>query len=74
MSACVFARGMLNHAFTRIYFSDKHEENARDGLLARIDPSRVSTLIARRLGGQTEAAYEFDICLQGDRETVFLDA
>ena len=74
IAACVFARGMLNHAFTRIYFSDRQDENARDFLLASVDPSRAPTLIARRVDGPGRATYEFDIRLQGESETVFLDA
>ena len=30
---CVFARGMLSHAYTRLYFSDEAEANAADPVL-----------------------------------------
>ncbi len=68
----VFARGMLNHAFTRAYFSDEPAANAGDPVLSSVAADRRPTLIARRRGG--EATYDFDIVLQGDGETVFFDA
>ena len=71
---CVFARGMLNHAFTRIYFSDEQAENSRDPVLTSVDPTRRKSLVAslRDLAGPP--VYEFEICLQGAHETVFFDA
>jgi protocatechuate 3,4-dioxygenase alpha subunit len=66
----VFARGLLRQLVTRVYFPDEEEANAADPLLSSIeDPAARSTLIARQLDG----AYGFDIHLQGDRQTVFLD-
>lgn len=70
----VFARGMLNHAFTRIYFPDEPAANAADPLLASVDADRRGTLVASRIDGRTITIYEFNIRLQGDGETVFLDA
>ena len=66
----VFARGMLNHLFSRIYFSDEEEENKKDLLLNEIDTSLRSRLIAEK---ENENEYRFDIYLQGDKETVFFD-
>ena len=66
----VFARGMLNHLFSRIYFSDEEEENKKDLLLNEIDTSLRSRLIAKK---ENETEYRFDIYLQGDKETVFFD-
>lgn len=66
----VFARGLLHHLFTRLYFGDETELNSKDALLSSIDPARRSTLIAQNDG---EASYLFDIHLQGQKETVFLD-
>ena len=66
----LFARGLTHHLVTRAYFDDEGERNDRDGLLGDVDPERRSTLIARTDG---EASYRFDIRLQGDGETVFLD-
>lgn len=65
----VFARGMLNHLFSRIYFSDEEEENKKDLLLNELDTSLRSRLIAEK---ENENEYRFDIYLQGDKETVFL--
>ena len=66
----VFARGLLRQLATRIYFPDEEKANATDPLLSSIeDPEARSTLIARRLDG----ALEFDIRLQGDQQTAFLD-
>lgn len=66
----VFARGVLHHLFTRAYFDDESDANAADPLLARIDVDRRGTLIASE---DAPRSYRFDIRLQGDRETVFLD-
>jgi protocatechuate 3,4-dioxygenase alpha subunit len=66
----VFARGLTHHLVTRAYFDDEGERNDSDRLLGDVDPERRSTLIARADG---EASYRFDIRLQGDGETVFLD-
>lgn len=70
----VFARGMLNHAFTRIYFSDEEAANAADPVYSAVPPERRSTLVASRLDREGETTYRFDVRLQGDRETVFFDA
>ncbi|WP_321364286.1 protocatechuate 3,4-dioxygenase subunit alpha [uncultured Celeribacter sp.] len=69
ISLWVVARGINIGLNTRIYFED--EDNANDPLLNRIEQRpRVDTLIAKKTG---EGKYRFDIRLQGDRETVFLD-
>ena len=67
----VFARGMLLQNYTRIYFEGE-AANAADPVMALVPPDRRATLIARRKAGG-EAAYRFDIRLQGDNETVFFD-
>ena len=66
----VFARGMLIHAMTRIYFDDE-PANASDPVLSSLDVRRRATLIATRDGAGEPATYHFDIHLQGDKETVF---
>ena len=66
----IFARGMLQHLFTRAYFDDEPDANDADPLLARVDPARRGTLIAESDGPNS---YRFDIRLQGEDETVFLD-
>lgn len=68
----VLARGMPNHAYSRIYFSDEEKANAEDPVLALVESARRGTLIARRAAGA--AVYRFDIRLQGEDETVFFDA
>lgn len=65
----VFARGMLRQAVTRVYFDDEAAANATDPLLAGLDPRRRATMVATRTGDE----FRFDVRLQGDDETVFLD-
>ncbi len=69
INVMVFARGINIGLHTRIYFED--EDNSQDPLLARIEQRpRVDTLIAKKIG---DGSYRFDLRLQGDGETVFLD-
>ena len=42
LSAAVFARGLLNHLYTRIYFEDD-TSRAADPVLARVPPARRAT-------------------------------
>ncbi|MDL5204891.1 protocatechuate 3,4-dioxygenase subunit alpha [Streptomyces sp. ALI-76-A] len=70
LSVCVFARGLLVHLFTRIYLPGDEAALAADPLLARLDAARRDTLIAVAQGNGT---YRFDIRLQGEGETVFLE-
>ncbi len=73
LSVAVFARGLLNHLFTRIYFDDE-PSTAADPILGRVPAERRQTLIARlEPGDGLTRTYRFDIVLQGDAETVFLD-
>ncbi|MEV5169730.1 protocatechuate 3,4-dioxygenase subunit alpha [Streptomyces flaveolus] len=69
LSVCVFARGLLVHLFTRIYLPGDETALAADPLLTRVGDRR-DTLIAREEAG---GAYRFDIRLQGEGETVFLE-
>lgn len=69
LNVIVSMRGMLLHAFTRIYFSDE-PVNATDKVLSAVPAERRGTLIATRQGGNV---YRFDIHMQGDNETVFFD-
>lgn len=73
INVIVFARGLLLHAYTRMYFSDESEANARDPVLAAVPPERRSTLIAERRSTPSGTVYRFDIHMQGDAETVFFD-
>jgi protocatechuate 3,4-dioxygenase alpha subunit len=64
------ARGINLGLHTRMYFPEESEANNTDPLLLRIEHrDRVATLIAARDG----STYTFDIRLQGENETVFLD-
>jgi len=66
----IVARGINIGLHTRMYFPEEKEANEADPLLQRIEhKDRVATLVAAR-GGST---YTFDIRLQGENETVFLD-
>lgn len=66
----IVARGINLGLHTRMYFPEESEANAADPLLQRIEHrDRVATLIAACDG----ATYTFDIHLQGENETVFLD-
>lgn len=68
------ARGMLDHVFTRIYFSDEAEANGNDPVLSAVEAGRRATLVAERRESAGEIVYRFDIRLQGAAETVFFDA
>jgi protocatechuate 3,4-dioxygenase alpha subunit len=65
----VFARGMLRRVVTRVYFDDQASANASDPLLSSVEASRSGTLVAVSEDG----GYRFDVRLQGDDETLFLD-
>lgn len=69
ISVVVFARGLLNRLFTRIYLPENSAALAADSLLSSLGEDRRRTLIARR---QCDGSLEFDIHLQGEEETVFL--
>ena len=69
ISVWIVARGINIGLQTRLYFDD--EDNSADPVLTLIEqPPRRDTLIARHTSPGT---YRFDIRLQGDGETVFLD-
>ncbi|MFF4018865.1 protocatechuate 3,4-dioxygenase subunit alpha [Streptomyces sp. NPDC001843] len=70
ISVCVFARGLLVHLFTRIYLPGDEAAHATDPLLSRLTDERRATLVAT---GEGNATYRFDIRLQGEGETVFLE-
>jgi protocatechuate 3,4-dioxygenase alpha subunit len=70
ISVAVFARGLMNRLFTRVYLPENEEALAADPLLSSLDPERRSTLIARR---DADGGLIWDIRLQGEGETVFLD-
>jgi protocatechuate 3,4-dioxygenase, alpha subunit len=61
----VFARGLLRHQLTRVYFPDE-PANASDPVLAGLG-EEGSTLVAE----QKDGTLRFDIRMQGDSATVF---
>jgi protocatechuate 3,4-dioxygenase, alpha subunit len=69
----LFMRGMLCHVYTRIYFEDEAEANARDPVLASVEEARRHTLIATRQTSAAGDVYRFDLRMQGPDETVFFD-
>ena len=67
LNVTLFARGLLRHLVTRMYFPDETEANATDPVLNLVEPARRETLISKNCGG----VLHFDVRLQGERETVF---
>ena len=79
----IFARGLLNHLVTRLYFADE-PANASDPILQCVPDERRVTLLARRDVGtrfiasdtasnDASTIYRFDIILQGRGETAFFN-
>jgi protocatechuate 3,4-dioxygenase alpha subunit len=79
IAVTVFARGLLKHLATRIYFPDRAEANEADPVLGLIDdPGQRATLIARpakptRVRRELLPTFRFDVILQGEGETAFLE-
>jgi protocatechuate 3,4-dioxygenase, alpha subunit len=74
INVALFARGLLIHLYTRIYFADE-PGNAGDPLLSSIEDASVrNTLVARRdAAAGSPPVYRWNIVMQGDGETAFLD-
>jgi len=70
IAVSVFARGLQRRLVTRIYFPDE-ASNAGDFILNLVEPARRGTLFAKKTTGQ--GAFEWNVILQGDDETVFFD-
>jgi protocatechuate 3,4-dioxygenase alpha subunit len=75
IAVTVFARGLLKHLVTRIYFPDD-EGIADDAVLNAVPAARRNTLIARPAANRP-GVFEWNIVLQGEAngqgETVFFD-
>lgn len=71
IAVTVFMRGMLKQLVTRIYFPGE-VSNADDEVLRLVDPARRATLVAKAIAGR-QGAFEWNILLQGEDETVFFD-
>jgi protocatechuate 3,4-dioxygenase alpha subunit len=67
----VHMRGLLLQTYTRLYFSDEEAANVEDVVFSRLPEERRNTLIAQRIETSDQTTYEFDIHMQGDRETLF---
>ncbi len=67
-----FARGLLKHLSTRLYFADEAAANAEDFVLRRVPPERRPTLVAAADG---DRCYRWTLTLQASPtvETVFFD-
>ena len=74
LNLILFARGLLRHLCTRVYFADE-PSNESDPVLGTIaDPGPRNTLLAARVSKEgAAAAYRFDLVLQGEGETAFFD-
>jgi protocatechuate 3,4-dioxygenase alpha subunit len=68
-AVAVFARGLLNRLFTRIYLAAGDAVLAADPLLAGLDAAQRRALVAVR---EADGGLRFDIHLQGPQETPFL--
>ena len=68
INVCFFSRGLLRQVFTRIYFEGDAGLDS-DPSLSLVPEARRATLVARR----DNAAWQFDLRLQGANETVFFD-
>lgn len=73
INVIVLMRGMLLHAFTRVYFADESEANAKDPVLNSVPAERRNTLVAQRSEAGGAVTYRLDIHMQGPIETVFFD-
>ena len=69
----LFSRGLLTHAYTRIYFGDESEANQTDPVLNAVPEVRRHTLIALPQQSGDLLTYCFNIVLQGDGVTVFFN-
>ncbi|AOP52489.1 MAG: protocatechuate 3,4-dioxygenase subunit alpha [Brevibacterium aurantiacum] len=69
ISVVVFARGLLNRLFTRIYLPEDTAALTADPLLSSLDEADRNRLIATR---EADGSLRFDIRLQGEDETPFL--
>jgi protocatechuate 3,4-dioxygenase alpha subunit len=73
INVVVLMRGLLLHAFTRVYFGDEAAANAKDEVLQSVPADRRHTLVAERVVQGGAVSYRFDIRMQGTDETAFFD-
>ncbi|TLP79938.1 protocatechuate 3,4-dioxygenase subunit alpha [Nesterenkonia sphaerica] len=65
----VFARGLMDRLYTRVYLPDSPHTLEADPFLASVPERRRPTLISQR---DDQGNLRFDVHLQGEHETVFL--
>jgi len=68
VALAIFARGLLQHVSTRLYFEGE-ALNATDPVLRAVPEARRGTMIARPSGDGT---WTLDLRLQGENETVWM--
>ena len=69
MLVLVFARGLLRHLISRVYFGGE-QDNADDLVLQHVPAERRRTLIAE-CDPEQPGVYRWNVVLQGKNETVF---
>lgn len=69
MLVLIFARGLLRHLITRVYFEGE-PGNATDPVLNEVPAERRGTLVAHAEDEQPNS-YRWNVVLQGNDETVF---
>lgn len=73
ISMSLFSAGLLKRVTTRVYFPDE-EANENDPVLTGIaDEKTRTTLIAKELSSGPPREFEFDVILQGEKETAFFE-
>jgi protocatechuate 3,4-dioxygenase alpha subunit len=72
INVIVTMRGLLLHAFTRIYFSDEAAANAKDAVLQSVPAARRHTLVAERIAQGGAVATASTSACRAD-ETAFFD-
>ncbi len=74
IAVTVLARGLTKALVTRVYFAGDAGHEPDPVLRLIEDPARRATLIAHQAAPQNApGAWRFDIVLQGENETVFLE-
>ena len=71
INVVLFARGLLRHLHTRVYFAGE-PANAEDAVLEMVPERRRATLLAQSAAGEP-GSWHLEIRLQGEGETVFFD-
>jgi protocatechuate 3,4-dioxygenase alpha subunit len=69
IAVTVFARGLLDRLFTRVYLPAAPEVLAADPLLQTLDAAARQSMVGVR---DEDSSLRFDVHLQGDSESVFL--